>query len=1029
MNLSGMAVKRPVTTLMLISIVVIFGIVSLFKLPIDLLPNIEIPIVIVSTNYQGVGPQEIENLLTKPLEASIATVGNIENISSITSDGHSLIVAQFAFGTDMNFASLEMREKIDLIKEFLPNGSSDPMVLKIDPNAQPIIQISLSNSEDLTASQNIAEDIIKPRLERLEGVASIEVMGGYEDQIEINVKNEQLHGYGLTIDYLAGIIAKENLNLPSGGVQKGNQELTIRTLGEFQSLNEIENLLIPLPIGGTVHLKDIARIEIKNKEPDTIAKVDGRNAINISVQKQSGTNTVQVANIVNREIEQIQKENPNLDLKVLLDQSEYIKMAISSVAKSAIFGSVLAIIVLLIFLKNLRSTFIISTAIPVSIITAFTLLYFSGVTLNLMTLGGLALGVGMLVDNAIVVLENIYRFRQQGYSKEEAAYFGAKEVSMAITASTLTTIAVFLPIVFMEGITSTIFKEMALTFTISLVASLGIALTLVPMLSSQILRLENSNEFKYRTFSKIATVLDRCYEKIESGYKKLLDIALSRRIWAVIVSVIIFVFALASIPLVGAEFLPEIDEGQFLISISAPIGTNLEDMEAIIIKIEKKLMDIPEIETIFSSIGGQRIIGAQGNTASISCVLKKQDHRQRSTQQIADEVRNRIFDVPGAEKAVHVLSSMSLGELGGGAISVNVKGDDLYTLKGIGDDISNIIGRIDGIEEVKSSMEEGIPEVQIRVDRTRASQYGLTAAQIASAIHSVASGVNATKFKYEGNEIDVIISGDSTAKQSIANLEQIMISTPTGFNVPLGQVANVIVDRGPFTINREGQVRIVTISAQILGRDLGSIAKDVEESLQYYNMPDGYSYEIGGENKEMIKAFKELGLVLILAIILVYMILAAQFESLINPLIIMVSVPLGLSGGIIALVITRTALSVPAYIGFIILAGIVVNNAIVLIDYILILQSQGQDIKNAILKAGPIRLRPVLMTALTTILGLIPLAFGGGEGSEMEAPLAITVIGGLTISTVLTLVFIPIMYSLIEDGRNRFRKKILGKTN
>ncbi|HZJ82874.1 MAG TPA: efflux RND transporter permease subunit, partial [Clostridia bacterium] len=424
MNLSGISIKRPITTLMIILIVVIFGIVSLFKLPIDLLPSFEIPVAIVSTNYQGVGPQEMENLVTRPLEESIATVGNIESISSITSEGQSIVIVQFAFGTDMDFAALEMREKIDLIKGFLPDGASAPMVLKIDPNAQPIVQISLSNSEDLAKSQSIAEDMIKPRLERLEGVASVEITGGYENQIEINVKNEKMHGYGLTMDYLSGIIGGENLNLPGGEVQKGNQELTIRTVGEFQSLDEIENLLIPLPTGGVVHLNDIANVEMKNKELATIAKTNGQNAINISVQKQSGTNTVQVANVVSQEIEKIQKENKDLDIQILFDQSDYIQMAISTVAKSAVLGGVLAVIVLLIFLKNLRSTFIIATAIPISIIAAFALLYFSGVTLNLMTLGGLALGVGMLVDNSIVVLENIYRFRQQGYSKIEAAHLG-----------------------------------------------------------------------------------------------------------------------------------------------------------------------------------------------------------------------------------------------------------------------------------------------------------------------------------------------------------------------------------------------------------------------------------------------------------------------------------------------------------------------------------------------------------------------------------------------------------------------------
>lgn len=1023
MNLSGLSVKRPVTTLMIILIVVIFGIVSLFRLPIDLLPSIEIPVAIISTSYQGVGPQEMENLVTRPLEESIATVGNIENISSTTSEGQSVIIAQFVFGTDMDFAALEMREKIDLIKGLLPDGASNPMVLKIDPNAQPIVQISLSNSGDLADSQSIAEDMIKPRLERLEGVASVEITGGYENQIEINVKNEQMHGYGLTTDYLAGIVGGENLNLPGGEVQRGNQKLTIRTVGEFQSVDEIENLLIPLPTGGVIHLNDIADVEMKNKELTTLAKTNGQNAINISVQKQSGTNTVRVSNVVSQEIEKIQDENKDLDIQILFDQSDYIQTAINSVASSAVLGAVLAVIVLLIFLKNFRSTFIIATAIPVSVIAAFTLLYFSGVTLNLMTLGGLALGIGMLVDNSIVVLENIYRFRQQGYSQMEAAYLGAKEVGMAVTASTLTTVAVFLPIVFMEGITSTIFKEMALTVTVALFASLLIALTLVPMLSSKLLKLESAKQRKYKVIDKIIKVLDNGYEKIESRYRKILHTALNHRGWTVLIAVIIFVGTLASIPLVGTEFLPETDEGQFSINVSVPVGAELEEIEAVMTEVEGKLEDIPEIKTVFSTVG------SEGNSGNINCVLKDLDERQRSTQEVADEVRNMIHDIPGAEKTVSAFSSVSMGSLGGGAVSIKIKGDDIDTLKTIGDDISKIIGSVDGVEEVESSMEEGIPEVQIRVDRKRASQYGLTAAQIASSVKNTVSGVTATQFKHEDDEIDVVISGDDTLTQSISNLEQMMISTTAGFNVPLGQVAEVVVDRGPITINREGQVRVTTVSAQILDRDLGSISSDIERKLQDYIMPAGYTYEMGGENQEMIEAFQELALVLILAIILVYMILAAQFESLINPFIIMISVPLGLSGGILALVITGTTLSVPAYIGLIMLAGIVVNNAIVLIDYILTLRKDEEERNDAILKAGPVRLRPVLMTALTTILGLIPLAFGGGEGSEMEAPLAIAVIGGLAVSTVLTLVFIPVIYSLIDDAKNRFRKRVLKKTD
>jgi HAE1 family hydrophobic/amphiphilic exporter-1 len=708
-------------------------------------------------------------------------------------------------------------------------------------------------------------------------------------------------------------------------------------------------------------------------------------------------------------------------------------MAINAVKDSVIQGAVLAVLVLLFFLKNFRSTFIIATSIPISVIATFAILYFSGITLNLMTLGGLALGVGMLVDNSIVVLENIFRLREEGYSRIDAAQLGAKEVGMAVTASTLTNVAVFLPIVFVEGITSTIFKEMALTVTVSMFASLAVALTLVPMLSSQLLRadVKQDNRYRNKITSKIAGWLDHAYARFESGYGRLLQSAVNHKALTVIITAAIFIGALAFIPGMGREFMPETDEGQISIQVSLPSGAGLKDTEAVLTEIESRLENIPEIETIYSTAGSGSaasfisLSGKQTNTGSVSCVLKDLKERERSTQEVAEEIRSKIYDIPGAEKKVSSFSTFSLGQLSGGSINVQIKGEDINILKAIGDDVSEVIESVDGTREVESSLAEGIPEVQIRVDRSKASQYGLTAAQIASSVRGTISGTTATRFKYQGDEIDVVIQGDETLSQSISNLEQMMISTPAGLSVPLGQVAEIVIERGPVTINRDGQVRVVTVSAQILGRDLGSVSKDIEEKLESYDMPEGYTYELAGENEEMVKAFDDLTKVLILAVLLVYMVLAAQFESLIQPFTIMLSVPIGIAGGIMALAMAGKTLNIASFIGLIMLAGIVVNNAIVLIDYILTLRKEGKDRREAILNAGPVRLRPVLMTTLTTVLGLIPMAIGTGEGSELEAPLAISLIGGLVLSTVITLVFIPVMYSLVDDLSNFFRRKIL----
>lgn len=1030
MNLSKISVKKPVTILMLTFIVIILGAVSLSRLPIDLLPKIEYPIAIVSTSYSGVGPQEIENIVTRPIESAVATVGNIKNISSSTSEGSSIIIAEFNFGTDMNFAALEMREKVDMVKGMLPDEVGAPMVMKIDPNAQAIMQLSLTNNGELSKLQAIAEDTIKPRLERLDGVASVNVSGGYKNQVEVKVNEQKLKGYNLTLDYIAQIIGAENLNLPGGQVQKGKQELTIRTLGEFKSLDEIKTIPIPLQTGGTVYLSDIADIKFGHKEVTSIVKTNGKESISISIQKQSGTNTVKVADIVNKELEKIRKEFPNISITNSFDQSVYIKKSIENVSNNAMIGALLAVLVLYMFLRNLRTTFIIGTSIPVSIIATFILIYFNDITLNMMTLGGLALGVGMLVDNSIVVLENIYRFREEGQSRIDAAINGTSEVSMAVTASTLTTIAVFLPIVFVEGITATIFKELALTVTFSLTASLIVSLTLVPMLSSKLLKIDRSKKgeghsTRFKVFSVIYDAFDRGFARITAVYRKILNWALGHRKSTILIAVITFILSMVSLVTVGAEFFPQSDEGQVSINVTLPQGAELENTSQVLTEIEGKLEGISEIDTVFSragSGGGLSLRSSGTNNGSINVVLKSRAERKRSSNIVADDIRGLVKDIPGAKIGVSV-SSGSMG-FGGTPVSISIKGDELDMLKKTGDDFKHIVESVDGTREVKTSLDDGVPEVQIKIDRKVASQYGVTAAQIASAVKSTISGKIATRYKYNGEELDVVVKGDEIFKESISNLKQIMIQSPSGSSVPLGLVADVAIEKGPSAISREAQVRVITVTSQIAGRDLKSITDEITEKISQYNMPQGYSYKFGGEKEQQVEAFADLGLALLLAVVLVYMIIASQFESLLHPLTIMLSVPLALAGGALGLFITRRALSVVALIGVIMLAGIVVNNAIVLVDYINTRRRSGEDRKTAIVNAGPIRLRPILMTTLTTVLGLIPMALGLGDGGEIQAPMATVVIGGLTLSTLLTLVFIPVMYTIFDDVANFFKTKV-----
>ncbi len=1034
MNLSTLSVKRPVTVVMITLIVVIMGVVSLTRLPIDLLPEIEIPVVAVVTSYNGAGPREIEELITKPLENVISTVNNIKSVTSTSSEGNSIIIAQFTFGTDMNFASLDVRERIDLIKGMLPSGITAPMILKVDPNSMPIMQVAVAGDEDLATLQSFGEDIVKSRLERLEGVASVNVSGGQEYQVEIVTNHNKMMGYGVTMDQLTQLLRAENLNLPGGEITRGQQRLSIRTLGEFTDLEDIKQLMIPLSTGGSVPLEELADIQLNYKEINAYSRVNGQRSINVSIQKQSGTNTVIVANQVNEEIEKIQLKYPNMEISVMMDQSEYIQQSINNVMRNALIGGLLAIVILYLFLRNVRTTLIIGTAIPISVIATFILIYFNGITLNLMTLGGLALGVGMLVDNAIVVLENIYRFRQEGFSRKEAAIKGANEVAMAVVASTLTTVAVFLPIVFVEGITSTIFKQLALTVSLSLGASLMVSLTLIPMLASKLLKVEEKKEQKrrgiYWMMDAIYNAFDGLFKSFEEGYKKILKKALSFRKTTIMIGVLVFILSMTSIVKIGAEFFPQMDEGQLTIKVSLPLGATLTSSNEVVREVEELLQDIDEIVGVASTIGssGNNFVGSASiNRGTITVSLKPIRERKRSTGEVVNEVREKIKDIPGAEISVEAVSNTMSFSGGSAPISISIKGDDLQQLKAIGNDFVEIIKGVEGTEEVKNSLNEGIPELQIQLNRNYTSQYGLTAGQIASSIRGMISGQVATRYKMDGSEIDVIVKGDPLYKEGIARLNELSIASPLGLNVPLNQIAELTIQQGPASISRVDQVRVISVTSDISDRDLRSVVKDIEEKLTEYQLPVGYSYIIGGENQEMVKAFSDLSLALLLAVVFVYMILASQFESLLHPFTIMLSVPLAFAGGVLGLFLTGRSLSVPAFIGVIMLAGIVVNNAIVLVDYINTRRNAGEERWEAILNAGPIRLRPILMTTLTTVLGLLPLALGIGEGAEAQAPMATVVIGGLLLSTLLTLVFIPVMYTIFDDFSLFLKVKVLKK--
>lgn len=1024
MKISEMSVRRPVSTLMLMLIAALLGMVSLNLLPVDLYPEIEVPVAVVSVEDKGVAPQEIETLITKPVEQSVSTVRNLKTVTSYSREGNSIVVVQFEYGTDMDFAALEMREKVDLVKGMLPDTASTPLVLKIDPNSTPILNIGISSDMKLNDLKKLVEDEMESRFSRVEGVASVKINGGEKQEIKIKANKQKLDGYNLSLEDIKNALMSENINLPAGKINKGSKEILIRSTGEFTKIDEIRNIPILLSNGQKILLSDVANVNVGYKKQESISRLNGKNSISIDITKQSGANTVKTSEKVLKELNNVKKEFPELEILVGFDQSDFINKSINSVTNSAISGGILAIIVLFLFLRNLRSTFIVGISIPVSIISTFALMYFGNLSINLISLGGLALGVGMLVDNSIVVLENIYRHRENGESIKEAAINGSSEVSMAVFASTMTTVAVFLPIVFVKGFTAIIFKQLSFTVVFSLLASLIVAITVVPMMASKLLVAGEVKKRKHTGFSlgRIMDVFSNIIDKISVLYAKSLFWILKHRKTTVITAVLVFVFSMFSITMIGGEFFPSQDEGSFAVDIKMPFGTSLKDSDKIVKEVESLVDEIKEKEKVFSSIGGSSEFSREAsNKSSVTVSLVNKKERKRSTSQIVNELRKKVEKIPGADIKVNESSSMRGGGPESAAIEIQISGDDIDTLKEIGENFKEKIKKIPGTTQVKTDTEEGDPEARIIIDRDRASFYGVSTAMLSKELKNSIDGGIAGTFKDNGTELDLTVSVDDQVKESIENLKQINIKTPLGIKVAIGELVKVEYANSPTQIARINRTRTVTVSSQLENRDLQSVTKDIQKELSTISMPQGYKYEFTGQQEDMIEAFSSLGLALILSIIIVYMILASQFESLIHPFTVMLSVPFALSGGFLGLFITGKSLSVPALIGVIMLSGIVVNNAIVLIDYIIQLRGRGLDRSKAIQEAGKSRFRPILMTTLTTVLGLIPIALGIGEGSETQSPMAVVVIGGLTLSTLLTLGFIPVMYTLFDDLNEKIK--------
>lgn len=993
-------------------IIVIMGVVSLSRLAVDLFPNIEFPVAVVVTQFDGAGPKEIEKMVAKPIEDSLATLEGLENITTNAMNGSAVTILEFDFGTDMDMKAIDIRESVDRVKGFLPEGADEPMVLKLDINAMPIMNLTLSGEKSISELEQIAEDIVSPKLERIGGVASVNIAGGETQEVQINISEEVLSGYGLTAGQLAQMIAAENFNTPLGNMSKGPLELNIRQVGEFETVGELQSLVVTLPRGGQARLEELADVRLVAKDPDSIVRQDGERTINISIQKSSDANTVEVAQKLRSEIEALQGQLQGVELQIFSDTATNVENSIDNVVNSALLGGLLAVVILYLFLRHFKSTLVIGLSIPISVIATFILIYFNGITLNMMTLGGLTLGVGMLVDNSIVVLENIFRYRTEGVESHRAAIQGADEVRNAIFASTLTTVVVFLPLTFVEGMVSILFRDFALTVVMSLLASLFIALTLVPMLASKLL---NTDTKALQTGEKKAGI----FKAVERKYRDILNFSIKHRKTVIAITVSVFVLSLGLVAVVGAEFFPSSDGGQVTVSMKLPEGSALDKTQSFVEQAESIILEAAQddVASIMSSTGsGDQMSSMTGstssNSANITIELKPVAQRNLSNRAIADNIRTALNEISGADIQVTAASGMMSG---GSMIDIRVKGDNIDTLRVITDDLSQEIKAVPGAREIVTSMEEGLPEIQLKVDREKAGQYGLTSSAISSMVKSRIDGILASRIKLNEEEINIVIKSSLDAGRQFESLQDTALISPRGVSVPLSQVAEIQVDQGPSTITRMNQERYASITGDVFGRDLSAVNRDIVQVLENYDMPIGYNYEIGGQAEEMQSSFVSLFMALALSVVLVYMIIASQFESLVQPFVIMFSVPLAMSGGLIGLAVTGTPLSVPAMIGMIMLAGIVVNNAIVLVDAINLRRDRGETRMDAIMSAGPIRLRPIFMTTLTTVLGLMPMAMAIGEGSESMAPMARFVVGGLLVSTLLTLVFIPVLYTIADD--------------
>ena len=1020
MQIYRFTVYRPIFTTMVTLIVIILGGISLLRLPIDLMPDITYPTLSISTRYENAGPEEIEELITRVIEQAMSAVPGVEELTSLSMEGSSSVRVTFTWGTDLDAAASDIRDRLDRVIPRLPDDADRPRLRKFDLAGFPVLILGASSKLDPVQVRRIIDDQIKYRVERVPGVAALDVWGGLEREIHVDLSWDKIKALGLPLDQVLARVRAGNVNVPAGDIDRGNYEVTIRTPGEYQSLEELRHAVVAVRDGAPIHLGEIATVEDGWQKVTRIIRVNGEPGIRLAVRKQSGTNTVEVARRVLRELERIDEDIPQIRITPIIDTSEYIERSITNLGRSALYGGGLAIFVLLFFLRSVRSSAVIATAIPVSIVATFALMYFNGFTLNLMTLGGLALGVGMLLDSSVVVFENIFRVRESGVEPAEAAVDGTHEVSAAITASTLTTLAVFLPLIFIRGMSGVMFRQLAIVVSFSLLCSLGVAITLVPMLAAKMLHRGATGPTSGESLSQKAfRVSGGFFRWLESSYKDLLHFALGHRVLVVFGAALVLGATLALIPLVGVELMPAADEGEVRVSAEMEVGTRLEVFDekframAVIVR-----EAVPEIRSMEERVGASHWRGGGTHSGSMRISLKPQAERTRSSEAIARDLRKKLTNIPGvkvrtrAGQGLFILRMMTAGD---DRVQVEVRGHDLLTSHELAQRVKRVVEQVEGVTDARVSTESGSPEELVLIDREKAANLKLTVSQIADTLQTALSGTRAGNYRERGNEYGILVKLKNAEQTDLQEILDLTLVNTDGRAVVLRNVVKTQPRMGPVMIERKNQGRAVFVSANISGRDMGSIIADIREDLRAIPVPRGFNIGFGGDYEEQQKAFRELLLSFVLALLLVYMVMACQFESLRDPFVVMFSVPLAVIGVVLMLFLTETTFNIQSYIGCIMLGGIVVNNAILLVDHTNLLRRRdGLPLREAIEEAGRRRLRPILMTAMTTIVGLVPLAVGLGEGGEAQAPMARAVIGGLMSSTLITLVIVPVMYSIFE---------------